>query len=393
MIYLDHAATTGMEAEAVSAMLPFLSENYGNPSAVYQIAAKSRAAVAKARKQAASVIGADPSEIYFTSGGTESDNWAITAAFEAAGGHGHIITTAVEHPAVLRVCEYLERERGAKVTYLPVDRDGFVQPKAVVRAIRPDTVLVSVMTANNEVGTIEPVYEIASLLRDREILFHTDAVQAFGHVPLSVKDAGIDLLSASGHKFGGPKGTGILYIRRGVRIGSFLRGGAQERNRRAGTENVAGIVGLGAAAQIAKDHLEERGQYVRALRNRFAARILAEIPYCHLNSPRENSLPGTVNVTIDYVSAESLLIMLDMQGICASGGSACSSGSLNPSHVLLAMGRSPEEAKSTIRFTLGFDNTEKDTDMAVEALSGIVRRLRAMSPKYEQRVSGDHQNG
>jgi len=393
MIYLDHAATTGMEAEAVSAMLPFLSERYGNPSAVYQIAAKSRAAVAKARKQAASVIDADPSEIYFTSGGTESDNWAVTAAFEAAGGRGHIITTAVEHPAVLRVCEYLERERGARVTYLPVDRDGYVEPEAVFRAIRRDTVLVSVMAANNEVGTVEPVYRIASELRGRGILFHTDAVQAFGHIPLSVKDTGIDLLSASGHKFGGPKGTGILYIRRGVHIGSLLRGGAQERNRRAGTENVAGIVGLGAAAEIAKRHMEERGRYVRALRDRFAHRILAEIPFCHLNGAQKNGLPGTVNVTVDYVSAESVLIMLDMKEICASGGSACSSGSLNPSHVLLAMGRSAEEAKSTIRFTLGYDNTEEDTDTAVEALSGIVRQLRAMSPKYEQRVSGDHRNG
>ena len=393
MIYLDHAATTGMEAAAVSAMLPFLSENYGNPSAIYKCAAKSRAAVAKARAQAASVIGADPSEVYFTSGGTESDNWAITAAFDAAGGHGHIVTTAVEHPAVLRTCEYLARERGAEVTYLPVDRNGAVSPEAVVRAIRPDTVLVSVMTANNEVGTIEPVCEIAAAVRGRGVLFHTDAVQAFGHIPLSVKDTGIDLLSASGHKFGGPKGTGILYIRKGVWIGSFLHGGAQERNRRAGTENVAGIVGLGAAAEIARDHMEERAEYVRSLRDRFAGRILAEIPYCHLNSPEKGGLPGTVSVTIDYVAAESLLIMLDMREICASGGSACSSGSLNPSHVLLAMGRSPEEAKSTVRFTLGHDNTKEETDAAAEALSAVVRQLRSMSPKYEQRVSEDHQNG
>lgn len=383
MIYLDHAATTRMEAGAVSAMLPFLSENYGNPSAIYSLAAKSRAAVAKARAQAAAVIRADPSEIYFTSGGTESDNWAIIAAYEASGGRGHILTTAIEHPAVLRTCEYLERERGAKVTYLAPDGDGYISPESVRSAIRPDTVLISVMTANNEVGTVEPIREIASAAHEMGILFHTDAVQAFGHIPLSVKDAKADLLSASGHKFGGPKGTGILYIRRGVPLGSFLRGGAQERNRRAGTENVPGIVGLGAAAEIANARQKERAEYVTSLRDRFIKRIRSEIPRVHLNGRQDRCLPGTVNVTIDDVPADALLIMLDMKGICASGGSACASGSLNPSHVLLAMGRSAREAGSTIRFTLGYDNTAGEIDTAAGELAAIVGRLRSMTPKHE----------
>lgn len=395
MIYLDHAATTRMEAGAVSAMLPFFSEQFGNPSAVYRIASKSKEAVAKARKQAASVIGADPSELYFTSGGTEADNWALTAALDSfasgavsgrKGGRGHLITSAVEHPAILATCEYLRRERGIDVTYLPVNRFGCVDPEQVRDAIRTDTFLISVMTANNEVGTIEPVTRIGAIARERGILFHTDAVQAYGHIPLDVREMNIDLLSVSGHKFGGPKGTGFLYMRRGLKLGAFLHGGAQERNRRAGTENVPGIVGLGAAAEIASSKMEERARYTASLRDYLEASILRTIPFCHLNSAAEEKLPGTVNITFDYIAGESALILLDEKGICASAGSACSSGSINPSHVLMAMGLSKEQAFSSLRFSIGADNTKEEMDVTVREMKAIAERLRAMSPKYAEAV-------
>jgi cysteine desulfurase len=366
-----------MEAEAVSAMLPFLTEAYGNPSSLYRLAAKSRAAIAGARREVAALIDADPSEITFTSGGTEADNWALIGAFEAAGGVGQIVTTAIEHPAVLRTCEYLERERGARVTYLPVDEKGRVSVESAIRAMTKDTILLSVMTANNEVGTIEPIAELARAAHDAGALFHTDAVQAYGHIPLSVRSCPIDLLSVSGHKFGGPKGSGFLYIRKGVSIGAYLRGGAQERNRRAGTEHTAGIVGLGAAAKIAGGALEERASYVRRLRDHLTERLETELSGIRINGDRERCLPGTLSVTIDSVLAETALILLDQRGIAASGGSACSSGSLDPSHVLLAMGRTEEEARSTIRLTLGYENTIEEIDEAADALIAIAESLRS----------------
>lgn len=375
-IYLDHAATTRTRQEAVSAMLPYFTELYGNPSSVYEFAAEPKRAIAAARKTLADSIGAAPSEIYFTSGGSESDNWALTAAAELGEKEGkkHIITTAIEHHAILNTCSYLE-ERGFDVTCLRPDEQGCVSPESVEAAIRPDTCLISVMAANNEIGTIEPVREIGMIARKHGILFHTDAVQAYGHMRIDVKECGIDMMSASAHKLNGPRGVGFLYIRRGVRVRSYIRGGAQEHGRRAGTENTPGIVGFGKAAELAFAELEEHAETERKLRDHLLGRILTEIPDTVLNGP-DIRLSNNINVTFRGADAESILIMLDMQGICASGGSACASGSLDPSHVLTAIGRSEEDARASVRLTVGCENTEEEMDYTAERLKEIVARIR-----------------
>lgn len=386
MIYLDNAATTKTAPEVVEAMLPYFGEAYGNPSAIYSLGSAGKKAVNEARRSIAKVINARQEEIYFTAGGTEADNWALKAVAESYGEKGrHIITTKIEHHAVLHTCGYLEKN-GFEVTYLDVDSDGLVDPEALKAAIRPDTILISVMLANNEIGTIEPVREIGAIARERGILFHTDAVQAFGQIPIDVEEWKVDLLSASAHKVNGPKGVGVLYIRSGLKLRSFIHGGAQERNRRAGTENVPGIVGFGAAAERAMKLMEEKGKKERELRDYLIQSIEKQIPYCRLNGHREKRLPGNVNFSFRFIEGESLLIMLDMRGICASSGSACTSGSLDPSHVLLATGLKHEEAHGSLRMTLSEENTKEEMDEVVEALRAIVSRLREMSPLYEDFV-------
>lgn len=384
MIYLDNAATTKTAPEVVEAMLPYFGEIYGNPSSVYELAQTTKSAVTAAREEIASVIGARAQDIYFTAGGTEADNWAIKAAYEAYSSKGnHIITTKIEHHAVLHTCEYLEKYHGAKVTYLDVDENGLVRPEDLEAAITPETILISIMFANNEIGTIEPVSEIGRIAREHGILFHTDAVQAFGQVPIQVDEMNIDMLSSSAHKINGPKGIGFLYIRKGVKIRSFIHGGAQERKRRAGTENVPGIVGYGRAAKLAAETMEERTAKERELRDYLIGRILDEIPYVRLNGDRQRRLPNNVNVSFRFIEGESLLIMLDMEGICASSGSACTSGSLDPSHVLLAIGLPHEIAHGSLRMTLSAENTKEEMDTVVEKLKEIVEKLRGMSPLYE----------
>ena len=391
LIYLDNAATTRTAPEVVEDMLPYFSESYGNPSSVYSFAAKNKDAVTGARETVAKILGADTSEIYFTAGGTESDNWALKAAAEAYASKGkHIITTKIEHHAILHTGAYLEK-RGYEVTYLDVDENGVVSPAAVEAAIRPDTILISVMFANNEIGTIEPIREIGQIARAHGVLFHTDAVQAFGQIPIRVDDCCIDMLSASGHKLNGPKGIGFLYIRKGVKIRSFIHGGAQERKRRAGTENVPGIIGLGAAAQRSARSMEERTAKERELRDHLIGRVLAEIPYSRLNGHPTDRLPNNANFSFRFIEGESLLIMLDMKGICASSGSACTSGSLDPSHVLLAIGLPHEIAHGSLRLTLGEETTREDIDYVVDALKEIVARLRDMSPLYEDFVKKNRQ--
>ncbi len=386
MIYLDNAATTKTAPEVVEATLPYFGEAYGNPSAIYSLGSAGKKAVNEARRSIAKLINAGQEEIYFTAGGTEADNWALKAVAESYGEKGrHIITTKIEHHAVLHTCGYLEK-KGFEVTYLDVDQDGLVDLEELKAAIRPDTILISVMYANNEIGTIEPVGEIGAIARERGILFHTDAVQAFGQVPLDVEALKVDMLSASAHKVNGPKGVGMLYIRAGLKLRSFIHGGAQERNRRAGTENVPGIVGFGAAAARAMKLMEEKGRKERELREYLIRSIEKQIPYCRLNGHRERRLPGNVNFSFQFIEGESLLIMLDMKGICASSGSACTSGSLDPSHVLLAIGLKHEEAHGSLRMTLSEDNTVEELDEVVEALKAIVGRLREMSPLYEDFV-------
>ena len=383
MIYLDNAATTKTAPEVVDAMLPYFSEHYGNPSSIYGLGAASKKAITDARKIIADKLGAKQEEIYFTAGGSESDNWALKAAAEAYASKGHhIITTKIEHHAILHTCEYLEK-RGFEITYLDVDADGLVHPEDLEAAIRPDTILVSVMFANNEIGTIEPIKELAAITKAHGALFHTDAVQAFGQVPIYVNELKIDMLSASGHKLNGPKGTGFLYIRTGIKIRSFVHGGAQERSRRAGTENVPGIVGLGAAADRAFRIMEDKIAKETELRNYLIARIENEIPYCKLNGHRTRRLPNNVNFSFKFVEGESILIMLDMKGVCASSGSACTSGSLDPSHVLLAIGMKHEEAHGSLRLTLSEENTKEELDFVVDNLKAIIERLRSMSPLYE----------
>lgn len=383
-IYLDNAATTELHPEALKAMLDYLKED-ANPSAIYHKALKSKAAIAKARASVAKVINAEPDEIYFTSGGTEADNWVLTGVYEAAledfakrgiEGRPHIITDKIEHHAVLETCHYLEK-RGAEVTYLDVDGEGHVDPASVEKAIKATTCLVSLMTANNETGHIQDIEAVCRLARKREILCHTDAVQAYGHIPLDVKALPVDFLSASAHKCGGPKGVGCLYIRRGLRLGSFLHGGQQERGRRAGTENTVGIVGFGAASRLALEKIEENRDMLTAKRTYLTERLLKEIPGARLNGG-ENRLPGHVNMTFPGVDGEALLIFLDMKGIAASAGSACASGSISPSHVLTAMGLSYAEAHGTIRMTLSVDISEEDLNVVVDTIKKGCDNIRRM---------------
>lgn len=378
MIYLDNAATTRTAPEVVEAMLPYFTEYYGNAGSIYGLAGESRKALLRARETIAGTLGAEANEIYFTAGGSESDNWALKAVFEAWQDKGrHIITSRIEHHAVLHTCEYLEK-MGARVTYLDVDSEGLVDPGQLERAIRPDTILISVMAANNEVGTIQPVKEIGEIAAAHGILFHTDAVQAYGHLPLAVQEYHIDLLSASAHKFNGPKGAGFLYAGKKAGIRSFIHGGQQERGRRAGTENVPGIVGMAAAARRAHEHMEERAQKERMLRDYLIGRIEAEIPDVALNGHRTRRLPNNVNFSFADMEGETMLIMLDMAQICASAGSACTSGAVDPSHVLLAMGLSKERARGSLRLTLSEENTREELDTVAEELARIVARVRGM---------------
>ncbi len=385
-IYLDNAATTRTSPAVVEAMLPYFSEHYGNPSAIYGLGQENKNAISEARGKIAAVLGAQNREIYFTAGGSEADNWALKAACEAYGTRGkHIITTRIEHHAILHTCEYLE-QRGFDVTYVDVDEYGVVKMDELRAAIRPDTILISVMFANNEIGTLQPIGEIGALARERGILFHTDAVQAFGQVPIDVDALHIDMLSASGHKFHGPKGIGFLYIRKGVKIRSFLHGGAQERKRRAGTENVPGIIGMAKAAEIARETMAERAAQEQALRDHLIRRVLEEIPYSRLNGHPSDRLPNNASFCFRFIEGESLLILLEQHGICGSSGSACTSGSLDPSHVLLAIGLPHEIAHGSLRLTLSEETTREEIDTTVDALKEIVARLRSMSPLYEDFV-------
>lgn len=389
MIYLDNAATTKVNKKVLESMMPYFSEIYCNPSAAYSFATKGRIAIEEARNHAAKLIGASDMEIYFTSGGSESDNWAIKAVAESFSDKGkHIITTKIEHHAVLHTCEYLERH-GFDITYLNVDSDGKVRLDELKKSIREDTILISVMTANNEIGTIQPVAEIGKIAHEKGILFHTDAVQAYGHIPINVDEMNIDLLSASGHKFNGPKGVGIMYIRKGVKIRSFIHGGSQERGRRAGTYNVPGIAGLGTAAKLAMENMAKCAEKEKELRDYFIDRISAEIPYTVLNGHREDRLPNNINFCFRFVEGESVLIMLDQAGICASSGSACTSGAIDPSHVLRAIGLSDEIAHESLRLTLSYENTKEEIDTVVGELKRIVERLRGMSPAYKAFLGGE----
>ncbi len=383
MIYLDNAATTKTAPEVVDAMLPYFSEYYGNASTIYSLGAESKKAMDHARQTIADSLGAKPEEIYFTAGGSESDNWALKATAEAYASKGkHIITTKIEHHAILHTCEYLEK-RGFEITYLNVDRDGLISLDELKAAIRPDTILISVMFANNEIGTIEPIAEIGEIAKEHGVLFHTDAVQAYAQVPINVDEMHIDMLSASGHKLNGPKGIGFLYIRKGVKIRSFVHGGAQERSRRAGTENIPGIVGLGAAVERAMRIMDSKTRKEIELRDYLIGRLESEIPHCWLNGHRTKRLPNNINFSFLFIEGESMLIMLDMKGICASSGSACTSGSLDPSHVLLAIGLKHEEAHGSLRLTLSEDSTKEEMDIVAEEVKKIVQRLRDMSPLYE----------
>lgn len=383
MIYLDNAATTKTAPEVVEAMLPYFTEFYGNASTIYELGSQSKKAMTEARETIASALGAATAEIYFTAGGSESDNWALKATADAYKNKGnHIITTKIEHHAILHTCEYLEKQ-GFEVTYLDVDENGKVKLDQLKKAIRPTTILISVMYANNEIGTIQPIKEIGEIAHEHGILFHTDAVQAFGQLPINVDECHIDMLSASGHKLNGPKGIGFLYIRKGVKIRSFIHGGAQERKRRAGTENIPGIVGMGAAAKRAVSTMEERTAKERELRDYLIDRILKEVPYTRLNGDRVDRLPNNANFSFQFIEGESLLIMLDMEGICGSSGSACTSGSLDPSHVLLAIGLPHEIAHGSLRLTLGEETTKEELDFVIEAVKKIVEKLRSMSPLYE----------
>lgn len=386
IIYLDNAATTRTAPEVVDAMLPYFTEYYGNASTVYDLGAKSKEAISKARETIAGALGAEENEIYFTAGGSESDNWALKATAEAYKDKGnHIITSKIEHHAILHTCEYLEKN-GFEVTYLDVDENGVIKLDQLKAAIRPTTILISIMFANNEIGTIEPIAEVGRIAKEHGILFHTDAVQAFGQVPINVDEMHIDMLSASGHKLNGPKGIGFLYIRKGVKIRSFIHGGAQERKRRAGTENVPGIVGLGKATELALASMKERTDKERNLRDYMMTRILKEVPFTRVNGSRTSRLPNNVNFCFQFIEGESLLIMLDMDGICGSSGSACTSGSLDPSHVLLAIGLPHEIAHGSLRLTLGADTTREDIDFTIESIKRIVAQLREMSPLYADYV-------
>lgn len=383
LIYMDHAATTAVRPEVLDAMLPYFTEKYGNPSSVYTFAARNKDVINVSRDIIADSIGAKPEEIFFTGGGSESDNWALKAAAEAFSENGrHIITTKIEHHAILHTCQYLEKQ-GFDVTYLDVDEKGMVDTGRLEASIRPDTILISVMTANNEIGTIEPVSRIGAIAHEHGILFHTDAVQAYGQIPLDVNAMNIDMLSCSGHKLNGPKGVGFLYVRSGVKIGSFIHGGQQERGRRAGTENVPGIVGMGKAAELAVLSMNERMGRETEIRDHMIRRIMAEIPYSRLNGHESERLPNNINISFQFVEGETILIMLDMAGICASAGSACTSGSVDPSHVLTAIGLPKEISHGAVRLTLGYENTMEEGDFVVDNLKRIVENLRNMSPAYQ----------
>lgn len=386
LIYLDNAATTSVNPEVLDAMIPYFTEYYGNPAAIYSYAEAPREAVAKSRDAIEQLIGAKSDEIYFTAGGSESDNWALKATAEAYASKGkHIITTTIEHHAVLHTAQWLEKQ-GYEVTYVGVDENGVVKLEELEAAIRPDTILISVMAANNEIGTIQPLKEIGAIARSHGVLFHTDAVQAFGHIPIHVDEMNIDMLSASGHKINGPKGIGILYIRKGVKIRSFIHGGAQERSRRAGTHNVPGIVGMGKAAELAYQNMEQRSAYESSLRDHLIKRVLEEIPYTRLNGHPTDRLPNNANFCFRFIEGESMLILLDQAGIYGSSGSACTSGSLDPSHVLLAIGLPHEIAHGSLRLTLSDKTTMEDIDYTVDKLKVIIERLRNMSPLYEDFV-------
>ena len=385
-LYLDNAATTKTAPEVVDAMLPYFTEFYGNASTIYDLGNHSKNAMNEARDIIADALGARGEEIYFTAGGSESDNWALKATAEAYKSKGnHIITSKIEHHAILHTCEWLEKQ-GFEVTYVDVDENGVIKLNELKKAIRPTTILISVMFANNEIGTIQPIKEIGEIAKEHGILFHTDAVQAFGQVPINVDECHIDMLSASGHKLNGPKGIGFLYIRKGVKIRSFVHGGAQERKRRAGTENIPGIVGLGVATKRAIASMQERTAKEIELRDYLIDRVLKEIPYTRLNGHRTNRLPNNANFSFQFIEGESMLIMLDMDGICGSSGSACTSGSLDPSHVLLAIGLPHEIAHGSLRLTLSEEITKEDIDFVIEKLKSIIERLRSMSPLYEDFV-------
>jgi cysteine desulfurase len=384
IVYMDHSATTSTKKEVLEAMIPYYREHFGNPSSIYSIAGDSKKAIDAARIQVAKALGADPYEIYFTSGGSESDNWAIKGiAFANRRKGNHIITSSIEHHAILHTCEYLEKQ-GFTITYLPVDKYGMVDPEDLEKAITEKTILVSVMFANNEIGTIEPIAELGAVAHNHKVYFHTDAVQAIGNVQIDVKSQNIDMLSLSAHKFYGPKGIGALYIKKGVKIDNLIHGGGQESKRRAGTENIAGIVGLGKAIELATADIDGRNNRIRGLRDRLLQGILAGIPHTHLNGHREKRLPGNINVSFEFIEGESMLLWLDDAGICASTGSACTSGSLEPSHVLLATGLPVEISHGSLRLTLGDTNTEEDVDFVLDILPKVVSRLRDMSPLYRK---------
>ena len=381
--YMDYSATTYVKPEVLDAMMPFFTEKFGNPSSFYGISRETKMAVDNARAQVAKAINCDPNEVYFTGGGSEADNWAIKGIATAHMKKGnHIITTKIEHYAVLHTCEFLEKF-GFEVTYLDVNEEGFVDLKQLEEAITDKTILVSIMFANNEIGTIQPIKEIGALCREKKVLFHTDAVQAVGSVPVDVKEMNIDLLSLAGHKLYGPKGIGALYIRRGVRIDNLIHGGGQERGRRAGTENIPGVVGLGKAIEIATENIEENRARLTVLRDKLIDGILERIPYARLNGPRgDKRLPGNSNISFEFIEGESILLSLDFEGICASSGSACTSGSLDPSHVLLAIGLPHEKAHGSLRTTLGAASTEEDVEKLLNELPPIIERLRNMSPLW-----------
>ena len=390
-IYMDNAATTAVKPEVLEAMMPYFTDIAGNPSSIHRAGRDARRAVEHAREQVATALGCEKSEVYFTAGGSESDNWAIKGAAIALQKKGrHIITSSIEHHAVLHTCEFLEKN-GFEVTYLPVDSEGFVRVEDVKNAIREDTILISIMMANNEISTIEPIAEIARVAHEHGVLMHTDAVQAVGAIPVNVKDLDVDMLSLSGHKFYGPKGIGALYIRKGVKIENLTHGGAQERSKRAGTENLASVVGLGKAIELATANLPGHMQRLSAMRDRLIDGVLSTIPYCRLNGPRENRLPGNVNISVEYIEGEALLLRLDLAGIAGSSGSACTSGSLDPSHVLLAIGLKHEVAHGSLRLSLGDFNKESDVDAVLARLPEIVKTLRDMSPMYQDMLEGAKQ--
>lgn len=386
LIYMDNAATTRVAPEVFEAMKPYFCEEYGNPSSAYAFSGKIAGQIIEAKENIAKFLGCKAKEIYFTAGGSESDNWAIKGVADSLKEKGnHIITTKIEHHAVLHTCEFLEKH-GYDVTYLPVDENGSVDPKQVEEAIRPETILISVMFANNEIGTIEPVEEIGRIAKERGILFHTDAVQALGHVPIDVEKMNIDLLSASAHKINGPKGVGLLYIRTGTKISNLIHGGAQENGKRAGTVNAPGILGFAKAVELAQNNMAENALIESKLRDRLIKRVLEEIPYTRLNGDPQKRLSNNANFCFRFVEGESLLLMLDRNGICGSSGSACTSGSLDPSHVLLAIGLPHEIAHGSLRLTLSKENTQEDIDYTVDTLKQIIERLRSMSPLYEDFV-------